>query len=339
VLGTLSDSSVHCVVTSPPYYGLRDYGIDKQMGLEDTPDQYIKNMVAVFQEVYRVLRHDGTLWVNIGDSYAASGMGGNPDKSKHKKQATNRGSCGGAIANRRRKAQKGLKPKDIIGVPWMLAFALRDAGWYLRQDIIWHKPNPMPESVKDRCTKSHEHIFMLAKSAHYYYDAEAIRTPVKASTLSRINQEIDKQSGSKRANGGTRPNRPMKALLPGGHTDKQRGHPRRHAGFGDRWDLMGKSEQMSMGANARDVWSIATRPYKGAHFATFPPELAKRCILAGCPVGGVVLDPFAGSGTTAEVAAQLGMSSVLIELNPEYENLIRERCERAADKRGLFCNE
>ena len=333
VLREMPDRSVHCCVTSPPYFGLRDYGVDGQVGLEDTPAEYVAKLVGVFREVRRVLRDDGTLWLNLGDSYASKRVG-------------------------------RLKHKDLVGIPWHVAFSLRADGWYLRQDIIWHKPNPMPESVTDRCTKAHEYVFLLTKSPRYYYDANAIREPIKP-TSGKING----------------------APLRGPHVMKEgarRTEPR--------------SYNVIKGANRRSVWTITTKPFKGAHFATFPPDLVEPCILAGTsergacpecgapwvrkmsgmkykppvveagernvddsrgdktrkldgksaawrdavasqrtlgffsscecgkePVPATVLDPFGGSGTTGMVAARHGRRSTLIELNPEYVEIMRAR--------------
>lgn len=288
-LRQLPDGCVDCVVTSPPYYGLRDYGVEGQIGLERSPTKYIARLVEVFREVRRVLKPDGTIWVVIGDSYAGSGKGG--DKHNDGKQSTNRGSVTDSLKNSTR-GLIGYKPKDLIGVPWMFAFAMRDDGWYLRQDIIWAKPNPMPESVRDRCTRSHEYIFMFSKSRKYYFDGEAISEPTAESTNKRLAQNIDAQTGSERVPGKT--NGPMKAVAP------RYGGKRR---------------------NKRDVWTITTRGYKGAHFATFPPDLIRPCILAGCPEGGVVLDPFAGSGTTLQVAKEQGRDAIGIELNRDTRTL------------------
>ena len=321
VLRTLPDQSVHCCVTSPPYFGLRIYGGELSiwggdagcehrwqdgdrglnsrhavamargeegtekggsanhrdyripesycidcgawrggLGLEPTPALYVEHLVEVFREVRRVLRDDGTLWLNLGDSYSSKKVG-------------------------------RLKHKDLVGIPWHVAFSLRADGWYLRQDIIWHKPNPMPESVTDRCTKAHEYVFLLTKSPRYYYDANAIREPIKP-TSGKING----------------------APLRGPHVMKEgarRTEPR--------------SYNVIKGANRRSVWTITTKPFKGAHFATFPPDLVEPCILAGCPEDGVVLDPFGGSGTTGMVAARHGRRSTLIELNPEYVEIMRAR--------------
>lgn len=301
-LRTLPDESVNCVVTSPPYWGLRDYGVDGQIGLEKTPAEYIARMVAVFEEVRRVLRKDGTCWVNLGDSYAGGGTIGRNDTSpealarRAEKYGTGCGAGSWVGAYGTRGVAEGLKHKDLVGIPWRFAFALQDAGWYLRSEIIWSKPNPMPESVRDRPTKAHEQIFLLTRSAKYWYDADAIAEPAKETSLIRLAQDIENQNGSARVPGKTNGN--MKAV--GGET-----------------------------RNVRTVWEMATQPYKEAHFATFPPELPKRCILAGCPVGGVVLDPFLGSGTTAAVAIELGRKWIGIELNPQYAELARKRIANA----------
>lgn len=478
VLKTLPARSVHCCVTSPPYFGLRDYGVAGQIGLEPTPDAYVAELVAVFREVKRVLRDDGVLFLNLGDSYWGGGRGGNPEGSPHQKQRTNRGSVSmpasarhEAAYDRRGKAPEGsqvrdcfcqslcgacrvayrigkshsahlpdstrlvsnfgsipehiqspsghpptlgltlqvshnvdatpdqrpssalgceplpaslastkpqsaspsqngclqassrdgecqmcgrslldcvpasahmvvctcdtadgelvgrktdmdtsglaypsytttsLKPKDLIGIPWRVAFALQSDGWYLRQDIIWSKPNPMPESVRDRCTKAHEYIFMLSKAERYYYDQEAIKEPAIYAGLT--NQEPNGYKDATKFNGK--------------HSDKQRGHSRRHAGFNDRWDQMEREEQCSGVRNKRSVWTVATQPFKEAHFATFPPDLIEPCIKAGCPAGGIVLDPFGGAGTTGLVADRLQRNAILIELNPTYAEMAKSR--------------
>lgn len=313
-IAELDAGSVQCCVTSPPYFGLRDYGVDGQIGLEDTPAAFVAELVLVFREVRRVLRDDGTLWLNLGDSYAGSGKGGNPDAGM---QASNKGSQSvgclystgrtareAAVTNVTRKTFEGIKAKDLIGIPWRVAFALQEDGWYLRSDIIWHKPNPMPESVTDRPTSAHEHIFLLTKSRRYFYDADAIREsgvqpPEKFGTGGALGS-LQKQGYSK-ASGRNRDN---------------------SGGYGT------ESER-----NARNVWTIATRPYSGAHFATFPPELAERCIEAGCPAGGTVLDPFGGAGTTGLVADRLQRNAVLIELNPTYAEMARARI---AGESGMF---
>jgi DNA modification methylase len=317
VLRTLPDQSVHCIVTSPPYFGLRDYDVDGQMGLEETPEAFVVGMVAVFAECRRVLREDGVLFLNIGDSYSGGGRGGNPGSSEHQKQRTNAGSI-----SVRHVKRSPFKDKDLIGIPWALAFALRADGWYLRSEIIWAKPNGMPGSQQDRCTSSHETVFMLSKSRCYWSDFDAIKTPPRESTLVRIAQDLQAQAGSHRANGGGKTNGPMKAVC---GRSKQRGHSRTYAGFNDRWDAMKRSEQQSLQAMMRDVWFISPDCNKWAHFAMMPRELARRCILAGCPAGGVVLDPFAGAGTTGLVADRLQRDAVLIELNPAYVEISRKR--------------
>lgn len=290
VLKEFPDNHFNMCVTSPPYFGLRDYGNSKQIGLEQTPQEYTAQLVSVFREVKRVLRDDGTLWLNLGDSYAGSGKGGNPPNSIHQKQKTNAGSV--SVQHRATPVFEGLKPKDLIGIPWRVAFALQADGWYLRQDIIWHKPNPMPESVCDRCTKAHEYIFLLSKSPKYYYDFEAVKEPAVSPIQSR-----------KRANGIS--------------TEAQG----KRDGNGNVTANCGVSETR----NKRSVWSVTTKPFKGAHFATFPPTLIEPCILAGCPQGGIVLDPFGGAGTTGLVAQNLNRNSVLIELNTEYADIAKQR--------------
>jgi len=273
-------------ITSPPYFGLRDYGHEGQIGHEETPEEFIKQLVEVFRCVWDVLEDDGTLWVNMGDSYCNTN-GFARASPEYQREGRNN------MPANDRKLDKlhatGLKTKDLIGIPWMLAFALRADGWYLRQDIIWHKPNPMPESVQDRCTKSHEYIFLLSKSHKYYFDHVAIKEPVKEDWGTR-----DRTNG-KYHNEGT-------GLQP-------------HSGLEKSYEM----------ANKRSVWTVNTKPYKGAHFATFPEDLIEPCILAGAPIGGIVLDPFMGSGTTAQVAQNLGRQYLGCELNPEYENLQKKR--------------
>lgn len=320
-LRELPDGSVHTCVTSPPYFGLRDYGHEGQIGLEPTPDEFVAAMVEVFREVRRVLRDDGTLWLNLGDSYNADGRKGRAHMGEGKNSAYS------AWVN---KTCAGTKPKDLLGIPWMVAFALRADGWWLRQDIIWAKPNPMPESVKDRCTKAHEYLFLLSKSSRYHFDAEAIAEPLAPASVSRLAQDVASQAGSERVPGKT--NGTMKAVrsqrlaeraversgvLTGGTANSTLGH----AAEGSR--------------NKRSVWSVATQPFKEAHFATYPPELVEPCILAGCPKGGTVLDPFGGAGTTGLVADRLQRDAVLIELNPEYAAIARRRLEAEA---GMFSN-
>jgi len=273
----------------------------------------------VFRCVRSVLADDGTLWLNLGDSYA--GYHGN--KTSEIPTSSTNGWTNGYNENKRAGGKPqdiGLKPKDLIGIPWRVAFALQADGWYLRQDIIWSKPNPMPESVTDRCTKAHEYIFMLSKKQRYYYDHESIKTPMAQSSVARLSQDVENQKGSDRVPGKTNGN--MKAV---GKIDKQRGHSRRHAGFNDRWDSMTKEEQSQGGANKRSVWTVATRPYKGAHFATFPETLIEPCVLAGSRPADIVLDPFMGSGTTAAVAKKHGRQYLGCELNPDYGVLQQER--------------
>lgn len=348
ILKTIEDKKVDCCVTSPPYYGLRDYGTgkwtggnpncphrrlskrsdktitghkqdelagnvgdaiyksvcplcgavreDKQIGLEDSPEEYIDKLVMVFREIKRILKDDGTLWVNIGDSYAGSGKSrgadGTVNVDPESKQSTSLGTINGFL----KKSGSGeAKPKDLIGIPWMLAFALRKDGWYLRQDIIWHKPNPMPESVKDRCTKSHEYIFLLAKQPHYYFNYEAIQEDSVCKDDRRHGNGRIEYDG-KRANGEDTKAQISFVTI----TDKR---------------------------NKRDVWSVTTKAVHEAHFATFPEELIRPCILAGSKPGGVVLDPFFGSGTTGRVATQLNRDYIGIELNPEYVQIGEKRTD------------
>lgn len=285
---------VQMCVTSPPYFGLRDYGVDGQLGLEETPEQYITNMVEVFRLVRNLLSDDGTCWINIGDSYASSPTGADSKKSKLEggKQTQHEG------GKRPNKIIGGLKPKDLIGIPWMLAFALRADGWYLRQDIIWHKPNPMPESVTDRCTKSHEYIFLMSKSERYYFDNEAIKEPLT---------------------------RPEEALR---KTPAKFGGADKHIEAGKQSRLHSGNEYIGTNdgkRNKRSVWEVATQPYSGAHFATFPPALIEPCILAGSRPGDIVLDPFFGSGTTGQVSQSLGRQWIGCELNPLYAELQNDR--------------
>lgn len=309
-LRQMPDESVNCIVTSPPYYGLRDYGVCGQIGMEESVTEHMLILTDVFREAKRVLRSDGTLWVNYGDAYASSVNG---------RSAADTKAAGDDDRTFRDKPldtvkATGLKPKDLIGLPWRLAFALQDDGWWLRSDIIWSKPNPMPESVRDRPSRAHEYIFLLTKGARYWYDADAIKTPAKWPDGPHTPDAIKSPYGQ----GFTKRAAEAKA-------DKQRGHGRRHDGLNDRWDAMSKDGQQAMGANARSVWEIATAPFSEAHFATFPPELAKRCILAGCPAGGIVLDPFGGAGTTGLVAESLGRNAILIELNPKYAAIASRR--------------
>lgn len=315
----MPDEYIHCVVTSPPYWRQRDYGISGQLGLEDTPEQYRDALVAGFREVRRVLRSDGVAFVNLGDKWASGGNGGGGSFMSDRRN--------GAWSNLKdakgwRKPPSGYKDKDLIGLPWMVAFGLRDDGWYLRQCNIWAKPNCMPESVVDRSTVAHEYVFQITKSNDYWYNTEDARTPPAPSTETRMRQDIESQTGSARSNGYSRNNRPMKAVA---RQEKQRGHSNRHNGFNDRWDSMSVSEQMANGANLRSVWWISTANTKEQHFAVMPNRLAMICIVPGCPIGGTVLDPFCGFGTTGLVATRLGRSFIGIELNPKYVEMAKKR--------------
>ena len=260
------------------YFGLRDYGMPGQIGLEPTLAGYIETMVAVFREVRRVLHPTGVCFLNLGDSFSGMYSGRNDAGKNIGGRGGNREGSGNPGGGRSLGTAQGFKPKDLMMVPARVAIALQDDGWWLRSDIIWSKPNPMPESVRDRPTSAHEHIFLLTKNSQYYYDAEAVRTPLLESSRDRLSQDVEHQTGSDRANGGAKTNGTMKAVQ---RTDKQRGHVRRHDGFNDRWDAMSKEEQQANGANLRNVWMIATQGFAGAHFATFPPEIPRRCIKAG----------------------------------------------------------
>lgn len=380
VLRSMPDESVQVCVTSPPYFNLRDYGIDGQIGLEDTPRAFVESLVAVFEEVRRVLRKDGTCWVNLGDSYSGS-MSTKTSAPDTESLSANMGQTRGG-RDRATGVIAGLKAKDLIGIPWRVAFALQDAGWYLRQDIIWNKPNPMPESVTDRCTKSHEYIFLLSKSAKYYFDQDAIREPLKDASIARLGQDVENQEGSDRVPGKT--NGKMKAVLFGGNnrcpdtrlqsgkawqpkswkgssfdTGKtaihqldraQKGRDRsngnrngkgastldikgyEHRGDGDK-KLTGHSGNFDANgdligdgtANKKSVWTVSTRPFKEAHFATFPEKLIEPCILAGSKEGDTVLDPFNGAGTSGLVSLRHKRNYIGIELNPEYIEISERR--------------
>lgn len=311
-LRELPDESVHCVVTSPPYFGLRDYGVPGQIGLEPTLADYLATMVAVFRDVRRVLRSDGTCWLNIGDSYASAW----PAPNTRRNIIDNPMSAGKRGPERQSKLSGVLKEKDLMMVPARLAIALQDDGWWIRSDVIWGKPNPMPESVTDRPTTAHEHIFMLSKSARYYCDMDAVRLPLAVASIDRLAQNVESQNGSERANGGAKTNGTMKAVR--GKYMPLHINPNRNDGGGSEFAERG-------GANLRNVWMVATKGFDGAHFAVFPPEIPRRCILMGCPPGGTVLDPFLGSGTTLLVADQLGRNGIGIELNPSYAAMAEQR--------------
>jgi len=294
VMPMLAARSVNCCVTSPPYFRLRDYGHEAQLGLEPTPAGYIDKLVAVFRHVRRLLRDDGTLWLNLGDSYAGGRRGGNPHGSRFRKQASNAGSVTGR-AKEPTAIPLGLKSKDLIGIPWRVAFALQADGWYLRSDIIWAKPNPMPESVRDRPTRSHEYIFLLSKSPRYFYDSESIFEPW-----------ADNRAGD-----------------PGNaHSLK---YEATNFAASRRYGPHRFTTPMTSGRNKRDVWAISAQPFPDAHFATFPEKLVEPCVLAGCPAGGTVLDPFMGSGTVGVVACRLGRDFIGIDLNREYVEMARRR--------------
>jgi DNA modification methylase len=305
VMATLPDASVHCCVTSPPYFGLRDYGHVGQIGQEPTPDEYVAQLVDVFRAVRRVLRDDGTLWLNLGDSYTVSAKGGSTRVNCQKCDGTGIESVlmhgvwpSGEACEEPIKCETcegfgfieaALKPKDLIGIPWRVAFALQADGWYLRQDIVWHKPNPMPESVTDRCTKAHEYVFLMSKGQRYCFDAEAISEP--AVSVEHVRKYAGKYEGdNKDRNDGGRSN-------------------------------LGTNDTR----NKRSVWTIPTQPFAEAHFATMSPELAETCIKAGCPAGGTVLDPFGGAGTTGLVADRMQRDAILCELNPEYIQIAKRR--------------
>lgn len=287
-LKEIPDKFFQSCITSPPYWGLRDYGHSNQIGLEQSPDEYVAELVSVFREVKRVLKDDGTLWLNLGDSYASS----KDSKTVPDTLRTGDGTKVGNAANRNPQVIKnaGLKNKDIVGIPWTVAFALRADGWYLRQDIIWAKPNPMPESVTDRCTKSHEYLFLLTKSSSYYFDNEAIKEPT--TTRDTTNRDRD----STRLNN-TPGRAPMKGLKTNDYETR----------------------------NKRDVWTINTKPYKDAHFAVMPKALVEPCVLAGTKIGDIILDPFMGSGTVGLVALENNRQFIGVELNPEYAELAQNR--------------
>jgi len=328
-LRTLDSESVQCVVTSPPYWGLRDYGVEGQLGLEKTPEEYVERLADVFVEIKRVLRADGAVFLNLGDSYSGA-SGGRPQSNlkalsdkwsprKNPRKTHAYQDREDVFVARPRVAT--LKPKDLIGVPWMVAFALRANGWYLRSEIIWAKPAPMPESVRDRPTRSHEQIFLFTKSGKYFYNQDAVRQPLKPSSVARLGQDVDSQEGSARANGGAKSNGNFKAACFGGRLKSQINDQTRLAS-GNEWQ-----QDVEQGANLRDVWWINAERFSDAHFAVFPEEIPRRCIMAGSQAGDVVLDPFAGSGTTGKVAIELGRKAILIEPKAEYVEMIKRRCQ------------
>jgi DNA modification methylase len=283
----IPEQSINTVVTSPPYWGLRDYGQGDQLGLEETPEEFTNNLVQVFREIKRVLKDDGTVWLNLGDSYSSGGRTTTTNQSL-------RGDKNYGVT--RPKPNKNIKPKDLIGIPWRVAFALQQDGWYLRQDIIWHKPNPMPESVRDRCTKAHEYIFLFSKKPKYYFDNKIIKEDC-----------VGKDERKWKAN-----YQDVGSVIQG---DSNAGIKRtkRYSSDGD------------FKRNKRSVWTVTTKPFKEAHFATYPKDLIEPCVLAGCPEGGTVLDPFGGSGTTCIVAQENNRNAIMIELNPEYVEIAKNR--------------
>jgi DNA modification methylase len=363
LLRDLPAESINCVVTSPPYWGLRDYKIEPLLwedgwrgvhGLEPTIELYVRHSIEIFREIRRVLRSDGTLWLNLGDSYAGGGRGGNPTADSSTLQGT-LSTQEASMIRRSIKPPDGLKPKDLIGVPWRVAFALQADGWYLRQDIIWHKPNPMPESVIDRCTKAHEYLFLFSKSERYYFDAEAIKEPAAwNSKHTKFPDGWDTGTGGhgafhregrekgKRVNGAASwkgsafdDPRDLEAHPDTGRGPRAAGN-KSHKGVTEyeaseteehrtKVGLMNIAETAYETRNKRSVWTIASKPFKGAHFATFPPKLVEPCILAGSPLHGIVLDPFAGAGTVALVARNFGRHCVLMEMNPEYVVMAERR--------------
>ena len=298
-MSCLFDKTIQSCITSPPYWGLRDYGSDKQIGLEETPEEYVANIVEVFAEVHRVLKDDGTLWLNLGDSYYNYRPGKGQSLSKQTVSRTSQDLP--QVCARRGNKQAGLKEKDLVGIPWRVAFALQSYGWYLRQDIIWAKPNPMPESVKDRCTKSHEYLFLLSKSPKYYYDNEAIKEPAQ-------NWGTRDRSNGKYTSG--------EVPIAGG----------KHGG------LLGKPNELNPKRNKRDVWTINAKPFKGAHFAVMPEHLVEPCVLAGTKEGDTILDPFLGSGTVAIVAERHRRNWIGCELNPDYSVIAKSRIASAQAK-------
>jgi DNA modification methylase len=318
VLKQLPDQHVNCIVTSPPYWGLRDYGMEGQIGLEATPQEYVAKMVSVFAEARRILRDDGTLWLNLGDTYASNwGLGARRESSwwstgSGSQEGKGWGEVQTALPpNQFRASGKGLKVKDLVAIPWETALALRDDGWYLRRDIIWSKPNPMPESVRDRCTTSHEYMFMFSKKQKYYYDADSIREPYHYDGR-KVTKVVGRDGSVQHRNGERWP-----GIGKGHHAARAETSEHGH----DETEPM----EIGVGRNKRSVWEVAAEPYPDAHFATYPQALIEPCIKAGCPAGGTVLDPFMGSGTTALASRRLGRQCVGIELNPEYAALAARR--------------
>lgn len=337
ILKQLPSESVQCVVTSPPYWRLRDYGVDRQIGLEKTPEEYVSKLVDIFRELKRVLKKNGTLWLNLGDSYASGkgtcyNPGGNTSSFNVHFDRGNKSTL----------AKSGLKPKDLVGIPWRVAFALQADGWYLRQDIIWHKPNPMPEPVKDRCTKAHEYVFLLSKSPRYYYDAEKISEPLNypkdldrktPAVFGGKNKHLLTQKQS-RLHSGNEYKRKVK--IPSGWDTKPGAHNTIHRNGRSRPEYQEHEEIIRR--NKRSVWTIASQPFPQAHFATFPEKLVKPCILAGSQEGDTILDPFFGSGTVGVVALKYNRKFIGIDLNLEYCKIAKERIEQELQQLKLFKN-
>jgi DNA modification methylase len=315
-VNSLPDESVRLVVTSPPYFRQRDYGYPGQWGQEKNPEEYVVHLVELFGQLHRILAKDGTVWLVLGDSYASIGRGGQSGRQRYGQKY---GPAPGL--------HDGIKRKDLLGVPWMVALAIRQQGWYLRQDLIWFKTNPMPESVKDRCTRSHEYIFMFSKSERYYYDHLAIATPLSAAAEMRVRQDIAKQKGSNRAWG--KVNGPMKTVF----TIGKRGHGRRHDGFNER---RAKWEEVPKVANRKSVWPMATALTKEDHFASFPPGIPRLCINAGSKEGDVVLNPFSGTGTTLLQASMLGRRYIGFDLSEKYVRIAKRRLK---ELEGIFYRE
>lgn len=295
-LKSLEDNTIDCCVTSPPYWGLRDYGVEGQLGSEPTPFEFVDNLVRVFREVRRTLKDNGTLWLNLGDSYCGGGNNRGNNSPLSDKQSSSKGAVGqSAKFGSYKFKSETIKPKDLIGIPWRVAFALQADGWYLRQDIIWHKPNPMPESVKDRFTKSHEYLFLFSKNKKYYFDQNSILEDAISSSEYKHRSNFSIHSGKS------------------------------WQGEGKSTRRFKESKDGKIKRNKRSVWTVSPKPLKEAHFATFPPDLVTPCILAGCPVGGIVLDPFMGSGTTGLVALKNKRNFLGIELNQDYVKIAEKR--------------